>query len=217
MYSLLKAWRDTDTEKQTRDRINEAFVSKLTGVFRTDDLLLRRLVRRRQGGSHCVCQLVLEDHTVIAAGFTSLSKSHMDPLSYPPKAGGVDPLNTTVYIPPKEIISATENFRFLYEDMHIAFEETYYDLARLLDRPLKKGTNTAEQKQVLEKLGELMHGSIVQRENRFYLRIPGKAKRSYERGVQQGVQRALNKGCYFLPSVWSKGRLAFRQGHVFFG
>ena len=33
-----------------------------------------------------------------------------------------------VYIPPKEIISATENFGSLYSDYHIAFEETYYDL-----------------------------------------------------------------------------------------
>ena len=48
------------------------------------------------------------------------------------------------YIPPKEIISSTENFVSLYADYRIAFEETYYDLARLLECPLKRGANTAE-------------------------------------------------------------------------
>ena len=48
------------------------------------------------------------------------------------------------YIPPKEIISSTENFVSLYADYRIAFEETYYDLARLLECPLKRGVNTAE-------------------------------------------------------------------------
>lgn len=44
-----------------------------------------------------------------------------------------------VFIPPKEIISSTSNFTSLYDDYHIAIDETYYDLARLLMRPLKKG------------------------------------------------------------------------------
>lgn len=33
-----------------------------------------------------------------------------------------------IYIPPKEIISSTENFGALYDQYQIAFEETYYDL-----------------------------------------------------------------------------------------
>ena len=30
MYALLKAWRDTDTEKENKERVNAAFVDKLT-------------------------------------------------------------------------------------------------------------------------------------------------------------------------------------------
>lgn len=50
-----------------------------------------------------------------------------------------------IYIPPKEMISTTEHFQSLYEDYHLDFEETYYDLTKLLDKPLKKGANTTEQ------------------------------------------------------------------------
>ena len=109
---------------------------------------------------------------------------------------GVDPLNTAIYIPPKEIISATENFRYLYEEMHIAFEETYYDLAKLLDRPLKKGPNSSEQKQVLDKLGKIMQGNIVQRENKFYLHVSGKGE--FEMGLVSEGYRKLATIVYLI-------------------
>ena len=47
------------------------------------------------------------------------------------------------------MISATEHFQSLYEHYGIDFEEMYYDLTKLLDRPLKRGANTAEQKVVI--------------------------------------------------------------------
>ena len=198
MYALLKAWRDTDTEKETKERINTAFVEKLTGVFRPEDQLIGRLVRRQQGYSQCGCGIVLDNFESVEAGFSSRAKSRFDLLNYPPKAEGVDPLNTAIYIPPKEIISATENFRFLYEEMHIAFEETYYDLAKLLDRPLKKAPNTAEQKCVLDKLGDIMQGDIVQRENRFYLRESGKGE--FEMGLVSEGYRKLATIAYLIKN-----------------
>ena len=54
------------------------------------------------------------------------------------------------------MISATEHFQSLYEDYHIDFEEMYYDLTKLLDRPLKKGANTAEQNKVLASFEKLL-------------------------------------------------------------
>ena len=198
MYALFKAWRDTDTKKETKDRINTAFVEKLTGVFRPDDKLVGRLARRQQGYIQCGCSIILDDYESIEAGFSSRAKSRLDTLYYPPKEEGVDPLNTAIYIPPKEIISATENFRYLYEDMHIAFEETYYDLVRLLDRPLKKGANTAEQKLVLDKLSKIMQGDIIQRENRFYLRESVNGE--FEMGLVSEGYRKLATIAYLIKN-----------------
>ena len=120
MYALLKAWRDTDTEKENKERVNAAFVDKLTGVFRPENKLIGRLVRRKQGNSRCACGIYFDDYdSAIEAGFGSQAKSRIDILSYPRKVDGVDPLNTAIYIPPKEIISATENFRYLLSLIHI--------------------------------------------------------------------------------------------------
>ncbi len=51
-----------------------------------------------------------------------------------------------------EAISTTGHFAALYEEYHIDFEQMYYDLAKLLDSPLSKGSNTNEQNEVLKKV-----------------------------------------------------------------
>lgn len=194
MYSLLKAWRDIDIEKETRERINNAFVDKLTGVFRPEGKLIGHLVRKQQEFAQCAIDL--DNSALVLVGLRYRARSHVEYMGYSSNPEGVDPQNTTIYIPPKEIISATENFRFLYEEMHIAFEETYYDLAKLLDRPLKKGPNSAEQKQVLDKLGEIMQGSILQRENKFYLQVPGSGE--FEMGLVSEGYRKLATIVYLI-------------------
>lgn len=207
IYSLLKAWRDTDTEKETKDRVNDAFFKKLTGVFRPDDALIGHLARKSESSSQCSCNLYLDDDTVIEVGFNSRAKSRLETLSYPPQKDGIDPQKTVIFLPPKEMISATENFRALYEEYHIAFDETYYDLAKLLDRPLKRGISlkkeaelTARQAQnhILDKLGELMQGSIIQRENRFYLRMSDKEE--YEMGLVSEGYRKLATLAYLIQN-----------------
>ena len=76
--------------------------------------------------------------------------------------------SSVVYIPPKEMISATENFTSLYEEYHISFDETYYDLARLLDRPRKKNL-VPEIQAIVERLEYMIGGSVRQQGKAFYL------------------------------------------------
>ena len=196
MYSLLKAWRDVDTSKESKERINSAFAEKLTGVFRPEDKLIGRLVQRKQGFSRAVNRMDFFDGSEISVEFSSKAKSRIDVLSYPAKTESTDPRDSPIYIPPKEIISSTENFRFIYEEEHIAFEETYNDLARLLGRPLKKGANSTAQNQVLSKLGDIMQGSIVQRENKFYLRVRGTGE--FEMGLVSEGYRKLATIVYLI-------------------
>ena len=78
MYALLKAWRDTDTEKENKERVNADFVDKLTGVFRPENKLIGRLVQRKQGNSRCACGIYFDDYdSAIEAGFGSQAKSRM--------------------------------------------------------------------------------------------------------------------------------------------
>lgn len=103
-----------------------------------------------------------------------------------------------VYIPPKEMISATEHFQSLYEEYHLDFEETYYDLTKLLDRPLKRGANTTEQKAVLNSFEDIMEGSIIQRDKKFYLKIQGSGE--FEMGLVSEGYRKLATIIYLISS-----------------
>ena len=43
-------------------------------------------------------------------------------------------------------------------------------MTKLLDRPLKKGVNTAEQNKVLASFEKIIDGNIIQRDKKFYLK-----------------------------------------------
>lgn len=195
MYSMIYALRQTNQETETKEQIEARFVNKLTHVFRTDDMLIGRLARRKQGGSRSSGTLNFSSKNRLEFGFSYRAEKHMD-LILPEKMEKPNVEATPIYFPPKEIISSTENFRSLYEDMHIAFEETYYDLARLLGRPLKKGKNTAEQNQVLESFGDILGGTIVQKDNKFYLKIAGQGE--FEMGLVSEGYRKLATIVYLV-------------------
>ena len=86
----------------------------------------------------------------------------------------------------------------LYSDYHIAFEETYYDLARLLERPLKKGANTAEQNAVLKSFGKILDGNVIQKDKVFYLQVKGAGE--FEMGLVSEGYRKLATIMYLILS-----------------
>lgn len=113
-----------------------------------------------------------------------------------------------VYIPPKEIISSTENFVSLYSDYHIAFEETYYDLARLLERLLRRGANTAEQNRVMKSFEEIVNGNIIQKDKNFYLKVRGAGE--FEMGlVSEGYRKLATIMYLILSGSLSKDAVLF--------
>ena len=103
-----------------------------------------------------------------------------------------------IYIPTKEMISTVEHFVSLYDEYHIDFEEMYYDLAKLLDRPLSKGPNTTEQNQVLNSLENIMKGQIVQKNKKFYFKIRGEGE--FEMGLLSDGYRKLSMIIYMILS-----------------
>ena len=74
----------------------------------------------------------------------------------------------------------------------------YYDLAKLLDRPLSKGPNTTEQNQVLNSLENIMKGQIVQKNKKFYFKIRGEGE--FEMGLLSDGYRKLSMIIYMILS-----------------
>ena len=171
------------------------FVDKLQGVFRPDGMKIGRLVSRKQGSNRTDFSVILDNKQQISVGFGNRQENHADIKMNQMKSFGN---SDVIYIPTKEMISTTEHFASLYEEYHIDFEEMYYDLAKLLDRPLSKGANTNEQNEVLKSFEKIMKGQIVQKDKKFYLRIKGEGE--FEMGLLSDGYRKLSMIVYMILS-----------------
>lgn len=195
MYSILKPFSKGYTESMTKEMEEKLYVDKLQGVFRPDGMRIGRLVSRGQGSTRTDCAVILDENRKISIGFGNRQENHADIRT---GQASLQPKFDVVYIPTKEMISTTEHFAALYEDYHIDFEEMYYDLAKLLDRPLAKGTGTEEQKEILKSFEEIMKGQIIQRDKKFYLRIKGEGE--FEMGLLSDGYRKLSMIVHLILS-----------------
>lgn len=195
MYSLIKPLSNGIKEPLTKEMKEQLFVKKIQGVFRPDEMKIGRLVSRKQGSNRTEFSLDLEKKDKISVAFGNKQENHADVrVEYGERVEKYD----VIYVPTKEMISTVEHFVSLYDEYHIDFEEMYYDLAKLLDRPLSKGPNTTEQNQVLFSLEDIMKGQIVQRNKKFYFKIEGEGE--FEMGLLSDGYRKLSMIIYMILS-----------------
>ncbi len=197
MYTCVKGNADAANSKGelTKEKLEDIYVSKMQGVFRPEKDMIGRLVSRRRGNTETEVKLKFSSDKCTSFSFGNRQAKHLEIA----EENVADFRNVCpVYIPPKEIISATENFVSLYADYHIAFEETYYDLARLLERPLRKGPNSVEQNRVMSSFESIVNGNIIQRDRNFYLKVAGKGE--FEMGLLSEGYRKLSTIMYLILS-----------------
>lgn len=157
-------------EEPSLKKLEEDLATKFVGVFRPDQL--GRLVKRKAGRHKASVEVKWHSGSLFSTTFaTSSSKTMNVELE-----SSQEKWPTMVFIPVKEMISATENFTGLYEEYHIAFEETYYDLNKQLLLPLKRGPIVQAQKELLATLEKALSGQIIQENNTFYLKQAGLGK-----------------------------------------
>lgn len=193
MYSMLKPVSKGVQTADTKEMMERQFVEKLQGVFRPEKI--GRLVSRIQGSNRTDFSIVLDNDQKISIGFGNRQGNHAD---VEVNLLSEDVKFDAIYIPIKEMISNTEHFATLYEEYHIDFEEMYYDLNKLLDRPLSKGPNTNEQNEVLSNFEKIMRGKIVQKDKKFYLKVKGEGE--FEMGLVSDGYRKLATIIYLIQS-----------------
>ena len=195
MYSMIKPLSNGSKDNLTKEMEEQLFVKKIQGVFRPDEMKIGRLVSRKRGSNWTDFSVELEKKQKISVGFGNRQENHADiSIEKNMKMKKYD----IIYIPTKEMISTVEHFVSLYDEYHIDFEEMYYDLAKLLDRPLSKGPNTTEQNQVLNSLENIMKGQIVQKNKKFYFKIRGEGE--FEMGLLSDGYRKLSMIIYMILS-----------------
>ena len=167
LYSIHKAYKQ-GASSDTKDALSGRVASKLNGVFGTDHGSVGRLVKRGSADKKAKISVTYDQEEMVDISFGSRAIKTVT-CTVPEKNSSESPVNTAIYLPTKEIISSTENFASLYEDYHISFEETYYDLVKLLNRPLKKNNGDQKLQQLLSRLEEIIQGTVITRDNKFYL------------------------------------------------
>ncbi|HJA67214.1 ATP-binding protein [Lachnoclostridium sp. An169] len=195
MYSLIKPFSNGSSDNLTKEMAEQLLVKKIQGIFRPDEMKIGRLVSRKQGSNRTEFSVELEKKQKITVGFGNRQENHADVFI---EQDGKMEKYEVIYIPTKEMISTVEHFVSLYDEYHIDFEEMYYDLAKLLDRPLSKGPNTTEQNQVLNNLEDIMKGQIIQKNKKFYFKIKGEGE--FEMGLLSDGYRKLSMIIYMILS-----------------
>lgn len=190
LYSSSKLLADNSDTKEDQEKF---LLNKLIGVFQPDKSSIGRLVARQQGGGKAKVSVSFDKLSKVEFNFGYKQTNHLS-LNVSKEKGDFIP----IFLPPKEIISSTGNFTSLYDDYHIEFDETYYDLARLLLRPLKKGKNTDEQNGILSNFSDIMNGNVIQRDNHFFLNVKGSGE--FEMGLVSEGFRKLSTLTYLILS-----------------
>lgn len=197
IYSVTKSLSDVNNGRGdvTAEKIENALIAKMAGVFMPENEVIGRLVYRQQRSNRAEISMKLSNQDTVQIGFGNRQKKNIDlSVDVNKKIDKYVP----IFIPPKEFISSTANFTSLYEEYHIAMEETYYDLAKLLLKPLKKGPNTKEQNTVLSSFYNIINGDVVQKDNKFFLKVHGVGE--FEMGLVSEGYRKLSTLIYLILS-----------------
>jgi len=136
------------------------------GVFNPDSL--GRLCRRGVGRARSEIDVDF-GHRKMGFSFASNSKTDVTREHFSGRASIPD---VPIFFPPREILSLYPGFISLYEQHELPIDETYYDLCKLLSRPLLKGKRATEIAAIVEPLEKIMRGSIRLESGGFYLHLP---------------------------------------------
>ena len=158
-------WFRQDVDpKRTKSKLEEAVVEKIKYVFRPDRGMIGRMVNQHSAEKALKIELKYDDGSRTELSWGRQASEHIGMVS-----GIKSQSSEVIYIPPKEIISTSENFVSLYKSYQMAFEETYYDLLEMLDMPEKKALDQTLAKEIVDRLSSLIGGRVIKRDKQYYV------------------------------------------------
>lgn len=133
----------------------------LNATFNVDTL--GRLVRRHVGVQTASVKAVWNGDTRVLE-MNTRSKVLRD-------AGRWRDPTPPVYIPVKDMLAHSKGFGAAYRQRELDFEQVYADILDLALLPPLRGPVSAERRPLLDALQKSMRGTVVEKDERFYLRI----------------------------------------------
>lgn len=168
-YSV--AWvshEQSRSTRQTKEELQKKLAEKLVSTCRPD--YLGRLVSRQRGRNRCDFGMSFTDRpgATLIGSFATNARSEVKLEQVPSEYLNAPP----VFIPTREMLSIFPGFTAAYEDQHLLFEETYYDIAKALNASAKKKHSETIQA-MIDDIETLLDGHIKLEAGHFYL-LPNK-------------------------------------------
>lgn len=175
LYAIMHAGRKSTSSLHddacpgpTKKELGPRLTGKLVGVFRPKGNV-GRLVRRRQGTNKCVVKMELADRRKSIGFEFGTRMSEVNIVQHPAEWHTATP----VFLPTHELLSIYPGFRWMYENFQVSFDETWYDTCALLGAPAPRGRRKDLISPLLNKIENVLGGSIIFDNTRFYLRSGG--------------------------------------------
>ncbi len=159
-YSVLRSLQHQGGKQDASQR-SFRLEEKLRGVFRPKDGEIGRLVRRGPDGKKAVVELLASDFDLRAAW----GPQSIGDLFHEGAFAG-----SAVFVPSREVFAMYEGFVAAYEGRELAFDETYYDICKLLSATPLRGERAERAQALLEPLREVLGGEVSNTDGRFYLK-----------------------------------------------
>ena len=163
-----------NSQKPVKATLQRLYAEKLLNVLRPD--ALGHLVSRRAGQGRCKLNFKFYNRNGAldcAFSFSTSSKSEVK----------IDKANkswqdtTPVFLPTRELLSIYPGFVYIYNKSLLQYDESYRDTCELLGAPALRGPRAETTDKLLQPLEEAIGGKVILEGNdRFYLKFPGKGK-----------------------------------------
>lgn len=164
-----------------------AFNQKIVGVFRPDEMNIRRLIKRSPGAENSRIE-IYSDLANIKTKFHS--KTHKWNSETTGEANWEKQYNNLIstFIPAKEVISHAYNFEAAFKNGNIDFDETYVDIVASAKVNINKGLTPSSRKRYLDKLQEILTGTVTIENEKFYLKPGSQSKLEFSL-VAEGIRK----------------------------
>ncbi len=168
-------------------RKDVSFPQKLVGVFRPDGSNITRLVKRAKKGVTASVEVSSDLASIRTKFSTQTKKWDADTTGEEKWEKQHDKLIST-FIPAKEILSHAFQFEAAYLKNAIDFDETYVDIIAAAKININPGPVPAVMKKYMDKLKNILDGSVTIEQDKFYLKPGTQAKLEFHL-VAEGLRK----------------------------
>ncbi len=162
-YAILKTLESFGDKAPAREVAEREFAKNLVDIFRSETL--GRLTSRVWESTASSISATWGNEGFLEFSF-SIRKTEKVDIGSTPQYETLS--SSTLFIPPKEILSVFEGLQGALEKRELAFDGTYLALAKALNPAPLKEKRPGDTAKLVESLEDVLNASVVKKGNRFY-------------------------------------------------